>query len=32
VLPPGTTGRIDAVRAADRAVLAWTETAAALAA
>jgi hypothetical protein len=31
-LPPGITGRIDAVRPADRAVLAWTETAAAQAA
>jgi hypothetical protein len=32
LLPPDITGRIDAVRAADRAVLAWTETAAAQAA
>jgi hypothetical protein len=31
-LPPGITGRIDAVRASDRAVLTWTETAAAQAA
>jgi T5SS/PEP-CTERM-associated repeat protein len=32
LLPPGIKGRIDAVRTADRAALAWTETAAARAA
>jgi len=32
ILPPGTTGRIEAVRTSDRAVLARTETAAAQAA